>query len=76
MDVEKTLKALQLESTMAIEAVTTTINNLATTNEKIETTIWEIQEAKAKLQNTEDELHQTKAKNNKVIEKFKALIEA
>ena len=71
---QEELVKLQAESNNALNLVTSTINQLTTTNEKIDVTISEIAEAKAKLQNTEDELTKTKQSNTKVIEKFKALI--
>lgn len=71
---QEELVKLQAESNNALNLVTSTINQLTTTNEKIDVTISEIMEAKAKLQNTEDELTKTKQSNTKVIEKFKALI--
>lgn len=71
---QEELVKLQAESNNALNLVTSTINQLTTTNEKIDVTISEIMEAKAKLQNTEDELTKTKQSNTRVIEKFKALI--
>ena len=72
---QRTLEMLQSESSRALDVVTSTINKLATVNERIDVTISEINEAKAKLQLTEDDLSKTRLHNTKVIEKFKALIE-
>ena len=72
---QRTLEMLQSESSRALDVVTSTINKLATVNERIDVTISEINEAKAKLQSTEDDLSKTRLHNTKVIEKFKALIE-
>lgn len=72
---QKTLQTLQAASTRALDVVTSTINQLATVNEKIDATIGEINEAKSKLQSTEDDLCKTKEHNKKIIDKFKALIE-
>lgn len=66
---------LQTESNRALDIVTSTINQLATVNERIDVTISEINEAKAKLQSTEDDLNKTRVHNSKIIDKFKALIE-
>lgn len=72
---QKQLVELQTESSRALDIVTSTINQLATVNEKIDVTISEINEAKAKLQSTEDDLNKTRVHNSKIIDKFKALIE-
>ena len=72
---QKQLVELQTESSRALDIVTSTINRLATVNEKIDVTISEINEAKAKLQSTEDDLNKTRVHNSKIIDKFKALIE-
>lgn len=72
---EKQLVALQAESNRALDIVTSTINSLATVNEKIDVTMSEISEAKAKLQSTEDDLSKTRLHNTKIIDKFRALIE-
>lgn len=72
---EKALRSLQAESTNAIDMVTATINKLSSVNEKIVATICEIEDAKAKLENTENDLSKTKDHNDKIIEKFKALLE-
>lgn len=72
---QRTLQTLQNESSRALDIVTSTINQLATVNEKIDVTISEIGEAKAKLQSTEDDLSKTRLHNTKIIDKFKALIE-
>lgn len=69
------LNVLKEESTKALDMVTSTIDRLSKTNEKIVTTINEIKEAKSKLENTEKELNQTHSSNTKIIEKFAALIE-
>lgn len=58
-----------------MDIVTSTINSLATVNEKIDVTMSEISEAKAKLQSTEDDLSKTRLHNTKIIDKFRALIE-
>lgn len=72
---QRTLKMLQSESSRTLDVVTSTINKLATVNERIDVTISEINEAKAKLQSTEDDLSKTRLHNTKIIDKFKALIE-
>lgn len=72
---QKQLTALQEESNRALDIVTSTINSLATVNEKIDVTMSEISEAKAKLQSTEDDLSKTRLHNTKIIDKFRALIE-
>lgn len=72
---QKQLAALQAESNRALDIVTSTINSLATVNEKIDVTMSEISEAKAKLQSTEDDLSKTRLHNTKIIDKFRALIE-
>ena len=72
---EKALRSLQAESNNAIDMVTATINKLSSVNEKIVATICEIEDAKAKLENTENNLSKTKGLNDKIIEKFKALLE-
>lgn len=72
---QKQLNILRTESNVALDIVTSTINSLATVNEKIDATISEINEVKEKLQSTEDDLNQTKVHNAKVIDKFKSLIE-
>lgn len=72
---QKQLVELQTESSRALDIVTSTINRLATVNERINVTISEINEAKAKLQSTEDDLNKTRVHNSKIIDKFKALIE-
>ena len=72
---QRTLEMLQSESSRALDVVTSTINKLATVNERIDVTISEINEAKAKLQSTEDDLSKTRLHNTKIIDKFKALIE-
>lgn len=69
------LRKLQSQSSRALDIVTSTINQLATVNEKIEVTISEINEAKEKLQSTEDDLDKTRLHNTKIIDKFRALIE-
>lgn len=74
-DKQKTLQSLKLASSLAIDSITTTINQLSFVNEKIDKSINEIEEAKLKLQTTEDELNTTKTHNIKVINKFRALIE-
>ena len=72
---QKQLTTLQAESNRALDIVTSTINSLATVNEKIDVTMSEISEAKAKLQSTEDDLSKTRLHNTKIIDKFRALIE-
>ncbi len=72
---QKQLKTLRTESSRALEVVTSTINSLATVNEKIDVTISEISEAKTKLQSTENDLNQTKIYNAKIIDKFRSFIE-
>ena len=72
---QKVLQTLQSESSRALDIVTSTINQLATVNEKIDVTISEINEAKTKLQTTENDLNKTKLHNTKIIDKFRALIE-
>lgn len=72
---QKQLVVLQAESNRALDIVTSTINSLATVNEKIDVTMSEISEAKTKLQSTEDDLSKTRLHNTKIIDKFRALIE-
>lgn len=72
---QRQLEILRTESSRALDVVTSTINSLATVNEKIDVTISEISEAKAKLQSTENDLNQTKIHNAKIIDKFRSLIE-
>lgn len=72
---QKQLKTLRTESSRALEVVTSTINSLATVNEKIDVTISEISETKTKLQSTENDLNQTKIYNAKIIDKFRSFIE-
>ena len=72
---QQMLRLLQSQSSRALDIVTSTINQLATVNEKIDVTISEINEEKAKLQSTEDGLNKTRLHNTKIIDKFKALIE-
>lgn len=72
---QKELEKLQNQSDQALDLVTSTINGLATVNEKIDVTLSEINEAKAKLQSTEDDLQKTKEHNINVIEKFRNIIE-
>lgn len=72
---QQMLRLLQSQSSRALDIVTSTINQLATVNEKIDVTISEINEEKAKLQSTEDGLNKTRLHNTKIIDKFKTLIE-
>lgn len=72
---QKTLRELEDESSKALDVVNSTINKLSTINEKIDATIDEIAEQKAKLQSTEVELNKTKVHNDKIIDKFRSLIE-
>lgn len=64
---QRVLETLKIESSRALDIVTSTINQLATVSE--------INEAKSKLQSTEDELNQTRVHNTRIIDKFRALIE-
>ena len=72
---QKTLQELKDKSGEALDIVSATINKLTNVNEQICITVNEILEAKAKLQDTEDELTKTRDHNEKVIEKFRALVE-
>ena len=72
---QKMLRTLQSQSSRALDIVTSTIDQLATVNEKIDVTISEINEAKTKLQSTEDDLNKTRLHNTKIIDKFRVLIE-
>ena len=63
---QKVLQTLQSESSRALDIVISTINQLATVNEKIDVTISEINEAKTKLQSTEDDMNKTKLHNTKI----------
>ena len=72
---QKQLNVLRAESSAALDIVTSTINSLATVNEKIDIAISEIDEAKEKLQSTENDLNKTKVYNAKIIDKFMTLIE-
>lgn len=72
---QQELIKLQRESNRALDIVNSTINQLATVNEKIDVVISEITEQEAKLQATKGELGQTKLHNTKIIDKFRNLIE-
>ena len=69
------LSKLQCQSNQALNIVTTTINLLATTNEKIEVEISEISEIERQFRETREALEKTKEHNSKVSAKFKALVE-
>lgn len=72
---QRDLEKLQGQSDRALDLVISTINGLATVNEKIDVTLSEISEAKSQLQATENDLQATKEHNIKVIQKFKNIIE-
>ena len=69
------LGKLQSQSNQALNLVTATINQLATTNEKIEVEISEISEIERQFRETREALEKTKEHNAKVSAKFKALVE-
>ena len=70
------LKELQAQSDGALDIVTSTIDSLIAINEEIDDTISEIQDMKKSLDATESDLNATRARNNKIADKFRALIEA
>lgn len=69
------LRELQTQSNRALDIVNSTINQLATTNEKIEVEISEITEIERQFRETREALEKTKEHNTKVSAKFKALVE-
>lgn len=72
---EEALRKLKSDSNLALNIVTSTINQLEDINNKIDVQIEEIKETKEKLQMTENELDTTRLHNTKIIDKFKMLIE-
>ena len=69
------LRQLQSKSNRALDIVTSTINQLATTNEEIDVKISEIEEYERQFKDTREALEKTRKHNAKVSAKFKALIE-
>ena len=69
------LRELQTQSNRALDIVNSTINQLATTNEKIEVEISEITEIERQFRETREALEKTREHNFKVSAKFKALVE-
>lgn len=69
------LRQLQSKSNRALDIVTSTINQLATTNEEIDVKISEIEEYERQFKDTREALEKTREHNAKVSAKFKALIE-
>lgn len=69
------LRQLQSKSNRALDIVTSTINQLATTNEEIDVKISEIEEYERQFKDTREALEKTREHNAKVSVKFKALIE-
>ena len=72
---QRKLEELRVKSSKALDIVTSTINQLSNVNEEIAANISEICEAKERLQLTEDDLNKTKEHNEKIIDKFRTLIE-
>ncbi len=72
---QRKLEELRVKSSRALDIVTSTINQLLNVNEEIAANISEICEVKEKLQSTEDDLNKTKVHNERIIDKFKTLIE-
>lgn len=72
---DEKLQYLQKKSYSAIDIVTNTLDSLAKTNVEISATIEEIDEAKRNLDNTKLGLVATKNRNERIIERFKAMIE-
>ena len=70
------LKELQAQSNGALDIVTSTIDSLVAINEEIDDTITEIQDMRKSLDATESDLNATRARNSKIADKFRALIEA
>lgn len=72
---QKKLERLKSKSNKALNVVSVSINHLTSVNEKIDLTINEINEIKDKLQSTENDLRKTKSLNNKIVDKFKSMID-
>lgn len=72
---QKKLEKLKDKSNKALNVVASTINRLTSVNEKIDLAISGINETKEKLQSTENDLCKTKARNNKIIDNFKSMID-
>lgn len=69
------LSNLQAKSAQALDVVTNTISSLERINEDICNTIDEIEEAKRDLENTAAGFNTTKSRNERIIERFKAMID-
>lgn len=69
------LTTLQAKSAQALDVVTNTISSLERINEDICNTIDEIEEAKRDLENTAAGFTTTKNRNERIIERFKAMID-
>ena len=69
------LSNLQAKSAQALDVVTNTISSLERINEDICNTIDEIEETKRDLENTAAGFTTTKSRNERIIERFKAMIE-
>ena len=69
------LATLQAKSAQALDVVTSTISSLERINEDICNTIDEIEETKRDLENTAAGFTTTKSRNERIIERFKAMIE-
>ena len=72
---QKELAGFQNKSVTALNIVTATIGNLEAVNEGIDVSISEINAQQKSLNEVESGLTETKARNKKIIDKFKALIE-
>lgn len=66
---------LQKKAALAVSLVTDIIDTLTNINKEAEEQIKEISHTVTELQHTEQELRETTSVNNKVITKFKALLE-
>ena len=70
------LVSLREMSVGAMDVITNTINRLSSINDEIDTTIVSIESAKVELEMTEKDLVETRARNEKIANRFKQLIEA
>jgi hypothetical protein len=72
---KKKTENLKKRSSMVIDVVTTVIEHLTEINTEIDETTGILASERDELMATELELKETQAHNNKIIDKFKALIE-
>ena len=72
---QASLAKLQSRSENALSIVTSTINNLNAINAEIDETISGIEAYQKELETTQGQLSDTKTKNQKILNKFKNLIE-